>query len=355
MKRFTARARLLKGAVLTFMLALTLLGTLLPGAALAAPSGVAAPTAITKPAEWNGGNCSTWYTVQFGDSLSSIAVRFGTSVNALMQANGIWNPNRVLVGQTLCIPGGWNPHAPTTSTVRQLRGLALGETRPDPQRYRRLVRRQPLGTCPGQRDLELEPDLRRAAALYSWRWRLASAATTPKPPPCQPEPCGNPCGQPCPLPPPPPPPPPLQFRARRSPARSLAASPAPCRRCIGAWNGEYFNNRDLAAPPTFVRQDPNIAFDWGTWGPGDGVGPNNFSVRWTKVENFDGGNYRFWATVDDGVRIWVDDQLIIDYWRVGPATTVQCDHYLSPGPHTIKVEYFQAEGVAVIYVKYARL
>ena len=74
-----------------------------------------------------------------------------------------------------------------------------------------------------------------------------------------------------------------------------------------------------------------------------------------KVENFDGGNYRFWATVDDGVRIWVDDQLIIDYWRIGPATTVQCDHYLSPGPHTIKVEYFQAEGVAVIYVKYARL
>ena len=35
MKRFTARARLLKGAVLTFMLALTLLGALLPGAALA--------------------------------------------------------------------------------------------------------------------------------------------------------------------------------------------------------------------------------------------------------------------------------------------------------------------------------
>jgi LysM repeat protein len=112
MKQFTARARPLRGAVLTFMLALTLLGALLPGAALAAPSGGAAPSAITKPAEWNGGNCSTWYTVQFGDSLSSIAVRFGTSVNALMQANGIWNPNRVLVGQTLCIPGGWNPQPP---------------------------------------------------------------------------------------------------------------------------------------------------------------------------------------------------------------------------------------------------
>ena len=110
------------------------------------------------------------------------------------------------------------------------------------------------------------------------------------------------------------------------PAAALPAAvrPAlpPCPPLYGAWNGEYFNNRDLAAPPTFVRQDPNIAFDWGTWGPGNGVGANNFSVRWTKVENFDGGNYRFWATVDDGVRIWVDGQLIIDYWRIGPATTV---------------------------------
>jgi hypothetical protein len=124
---------------------------------------------------------------------------------------------------------------------------------------------------------------------------------------------------------------------------------------LGAWNGEYFNNRDLAGAPTFVRQDPSIAFDWGTWGPGNGIGGSNFSVRWTKVEEFSGGTYRFWATVDDGVRIYVDGQLILDYWRVGPATTISCDHFLSPGPHTIKVEYFQAEGVAVMYMKYARL
>ena len=99
-----------------------------------------------------------------------------------------------------------------------------------------------------------------------------------------------------------------------------------------------------------MRQDAAIAFDWGTWGPGGNLGGSNYSVRWTRVDNFSGGNYRFWATVDDGVRIWVDGQLILDYWRIGPATTVSCDTYLSPGQHTIRVEYFQAEGVAVVYL-----
>jgi LysM repeat protein len=149
----------------------------------------------------------------------------------------------------------------------------------------------------------------------------------PQPHPCPPQPCQpNPCGQPCPQPQP-----------------------------QGAWTGEYFANRDLAGAPNFVRQDPAIAFDWGTWGPGGGIGANNFSVRWNRVENFAGGTYRFTATVDDGIRIWVDGQLILDYWRIGPATTVSCDHFLSPGQHTIRVEYFQAEGVAVVYLKYARL
>ena len=104
-----------------------------------------------------------------------------------------------------------------------------------------------------------------------------------------------------------------------------------------------------------MRSDPIIAFDWGLSGPGGGLGGSNFSVRWTKVENFDGGTYRFWATVDDGIRIYVDDVLILDYWRVGPASSVSCDHFISPGPHTIRVEYFQAEGVAVVYMKYARV
>ena len=46
------------------------------------------------------------YTVQFGDTLSEIAQLFGTSVDAIAQANGIENPDLIFAGQTLCVPVG---------------------------------------------------------------------------------------------------------------------------------------------------------------------------------------------------------------------------------------------------------
>jgi LysM repeat protein len=44
------------------------------------------------------------YTVQFGDTLSEIAQLFGTSVDAIAQANSIQNPDLIFAGQTLCVP-----------------------------------------------------------------------------------------------------------------------------------------------------------------------------------------------------------------------------------------------------------
>jgi LysM repeat protein len=44
------------------------------------------------------------YVVQPGDTLSEIAQRFGTSVDALVRANGIDDPDLILVGQILCVP-----------------------------------------------------------------------------------------------------------------------------------------------------------------------------------------------------------------------------------------------------------
>ena len=48
------------------------------------------------------------YSVQSGDTLSSIAEIFGTSVEAIAQANGIPNPDLIFAGQTLCVPVGPN-------------------------------------------------------------------------------------------------------------------------------------------------------------------------------------------------------------------------------------------------------
>ena len=46
------------------------------------------------------------YSVQSGDNLSKIAQRFGVSLNALMDANNIRDPNVIRLGQVLNIPSG---------------------------------------------------------------------------------------------------------------------------------------------------------------------------------------------------------------------------------------------------------
>ena len=111
MKQLPAKLRRYsRRTMLAFMLVLTLLGALLPGAALAAPQGSVASSNVESPIESRGWGCDTYYTVRYGDTLSGIAARHGTTTQAIMQANGIWNPNHIFAGQVLYIPCGYNPH-----------------------------------------------------------------------------------------------------------------------------------------------------------------------------------------------------------------------------------------------------
>ena len=65
------------------------------------------------------------------------------------------------------------------------------------------------------------------------------------------------------------------------------------------------------------------------------------------------GAYRFTATSDDGIRVYVDGQLIIDRWRVQSAQTTTVDHTLQAGHHQVIVEYFEQTGLALARVSWA--
>lgn len=74
------------------------------------PGPTATPTKTPSPGPPP--QCSFYYTVRWGDTLFSIARRFGTTVQAIVAANNIVNPSLIRVGQVLCIPGGIQPPPP---------------------------------------------------------------------------------------------------------------------------------------------------------------------------------------------------------------------------------------------------
>ena len=114
-----------------------------------------------------------------------------------------------------------------------------------------------------------------------------------------------------------------------------------------AWHGEYYNGMIPAGAPALLREDTNVSFDWGWGSPGPGVNADQFSARWTKWAYFATGNYTFHLRSDDGVRLWVDEQLIIDQWHDHSATTYSAAKYLGAGNHSLRVEYYENGAQAV--------
>ncbi len=113
------------------------------------------------------------------------------------------------------------------------------------------------------------------------------------------------------------------------------------------WRGEYYANPDLAGTPAVVRNDASIDFDWGRGAPAPGVPADNFSVRWMRQAHFDSGTYRFHMVTDDGMRLFIDDQLIIDEWRDGSVREVSRDVYVGYGTRTLRVEFYERNDFAV--------
>jgi hypothetical protein len=114
------------------------------------------------------------------------------------------------------------------------------------------------------------------------------------------------------------------------------------------WRGEYYNNPNLQGAPVLVRNDPSINFNWGTGSPAPNIPVDYFSARWTRSLMFDGGMYRFSAQADDGVRVWLDSQLLIDHWTTASPNVLTRDVNVPAGSHVVRVEYFEGVGLAFI-------
>jgi hypothetical protein len=117
-----------------------------------------------------------------------------------------------------------------------------------------------------------------------------------------------------------------------------------------AWLAEYYANVTLTGSPVLVRQDRDIDFQWGTGSPDPAVPADRFSARWRGYWPFEAGRYTIVAYSDDGVRIWVDGQRIIDNWVDQAPAIASGEVYLQAGTHLIEVEYFDNREGAQIRV-----
>jgi hypothetical protein len=120
------------------------------------------------------------------------------------------------------------------------------------------------------------------------------------------------------------------------------------------WLGEYFTNRDLSGAPAQLRAVAVIDFDWGRAAPVAGLPADGFSVRWTRPVELARGVYRIAVRADDGVRVYIDDRLVLDDWRDGPARTADVDVALG-GAHLLRVEYYENADVAAVSFSMTRI
>lgn len=235
-----------------------------------------------------------WYTIQRGDTLYSIALRYGATVEDLMAANGISNPRKLKTGRRLWIPD--NSLTPP----------------PSGQGFWYTV--QPSDTLYSlARDNGTTVHAIAVANHLREPWLIKPGQQLWIPTPNQ-------------------------------------HAPYP-----GPWTGLFYANKALNGPPVLVRNTPKLDFDWGPASPDALIPPDNFSALWTGTFKFAAGKYRFFVRTDDGARLKIDGVTWIDGWREQAPTGYFAEVNLSADNHIIVVEYFEAVGGASIRVTWQKI
>lgn len=117
--------------------------------------------------------------------------------------------------------------------------------------------------------------------------------------------------------------------------------------------GEYWDNNTYTGEPSFSRVDPSIDFSWSTGGPGNGIGADTFSTRWSGYIIPDtSGEFNLGCNVDDSCKIYLDDTLYFSSTVLGK-TYGSLVSMEAGKPVKLKVEYKEDTSGAYmqLYVK----
>jgi len=107
--------------------------------------------------------------------------------------------------------------------------------------------------------------------------------------------------------------------------------------------GDYFANMNLGGALALSQVDPVVQFDWGEHAPTGLPSPDYFSIRWTgEIQAKYTEPCTFYLYSDDGVRAWLNDQLIINKWVNQYEGESTATVNLTAGKrYLLRIEYYQ--------------
>lgn len=129
---------------------------------------------------------------------------------------------------------------------------------------------------------------------------------------------------------------------------------------IGAGSGlnaAYYSGqlRTFTNPPSLMRIDPTVDFEWDTGSPDPTINSNYFTAMWTgSVQPQFSENYTFYTSIDDGVRLWVDGQLLVDAWIDEGESEWSGSIALQAGRlYPLTMQYYQNLGPAAAHLSWS--
>jgi hypothetical protein len=124
-------------------------------------------------------------------------------------------------------------------------------------------------------------------------------------------------------------------------------------------NGDYYSSqlKTFAGPPTLSRIDPTVNFDFGIGSPDPSISSDTFTVRWSgQVQPLYTQTYTFYTRTDDGVRLWVNGQKLVNKWvDQGPTEWSGTIALTANQKYDVLMEYYENTQGAVAQLSWSSL
>ena len=111
--------------------------------------------------------------------------------------------------------------------------------------------------------------------------------------------------------------------------------------------GAYYNNITLEGEPVLTRIDSKIDFNWTLYSPQqDVVNYDYYAVRWSgKLLSTEMGDFKIGLKSNDGYRLYINNQLIIDNWKKQSFGQITADYsFIKDKEYDIKIEFYETVG-----------